>query len=118
MALLLQGTPEMHELLHCYEFTNALSFIQMSWVCVQCFPQQRGDAERMLHQRCGQDYLKNLLKPIFPFFIIIIISAHSAPHFDALSIVRRDWTEAITVWSISLFSVLSLPIWFLLSFMY
>ena len=30
-------------------------------------PQQRGNAERMLHQRCGQDYLKNLLKLILHF---------------------------------------------------
>lgn len=41
-------------------------------------PQQRGNAERMLHQGCGQDYLKNLLKLILHFFVIV--SAHSAPH--------------------------------------
>lgn len=31
-------------------------------------PQQRGNAERMLHLRCGQDYLKNLLKPVLHFY--------------------------------------------------
>lgn len=31
-------------------------------------PQQRGNAERMLHRRCGQDYLKNLLRLILFFF--------------------------------------------------
>lgn len=30
-------------------------------------PQQRGNAERMLHRRCGQDYLKNLLRLILFF---------------------------------------------------
>lgn len=35
--------------------------------------------QRMLHQGCGQDYLKNLLKLIFLFHFMI--SAHSAPHF-------------------------------------
>lgn len=46
------------------------------------------------------------------FFFIIY--AHSAPHTDGLSsIVLRDLNEAISVWSISLFSVLSLLIWVL-----
>lgn len=44
-------------------------------------PQQRGNAERMLHRRCGQDYLKNLLRLILFF---LIISAHAAPHNDSL----------------------------------
>lgn len=59
-------------------------------------PQQRGNAKRMLHQCCGQDYLKNLLKLILHF----IISAHSAPHMDGC-IVLMDLNEAISVWSIS-----------------
>lgn len=44
-------------------------------------PQQRGNAERMLHRRCGQDYLKNLLRLILFF---LIISAHAVPHNDSL----------------------------------
>lgn len=71
-------------------------------------PSKRGNAERMLHQCCGQDYLKNLLKLIRRF----MISAHSAPHTDRLwIIVLRDLNEAISVWSMSLFSVLTSSFW-------
>lgn len=108
MAVLLRGTTDMHELLHCYEFTNCSS----SSKCLACAcsaSQQRGNAERMLHQRCGQDYLKNLLELILHF----IISAHSAPHTDGLwSIVLRDLNEAISVWNMSLFSVPSSAFWY------
>ena len=108
MAVLLRGTTDMHELLHCYEFTSCSS----SSKCLACAcsaSQQRGNAERMLHQCCGQDYLKNLLKLVLHF----IISAHSAPHTDGLwSIVLRDLNEAISVWNMSLFSVLSSAVWY------
>lgn len=68
MAVLLQGTTDMHDLLHCYESTNgsssskclacACSASPATWQCCEC----------MLHQRCGQDYLKNLLKLILHFY--------------------------------------------------
>lgn len=46
-------------------------------------PQQHGNAKRMLHQCCGQDYQKNLLKLILHF----IISAHSAPHMEDCAVL-------------------------------
>lgn len=57
--------------------------------------QQRGNAKRMLHLRCGQDYLKNLLKPIRHYFLFSIIFLLVCTP----SIVPRDLNEAMSVWS-------------------
>lgn len=68
-----------------------LLIIQMSCVRVRAvLPQQRGNAERMLHQCCGQDYLKNLLKLILHF----MISAHSSPHMDGCIVLSEfEWSH-------------------------
>lgn len=69
--------PGMHEWLHCYESTSGSSSSQCLACACSASPATLQCCERMLHQGCGQDYLKNLLKLILHFFII---SAHSAPH--------------------------------------
>lgn len=68
MAVLLRGTTDMHELLHCYELNNGSSLSKCLACAYSASPATWQCCERMLHQYCGQDYLKNLLKLNLHFY--------------------------------------------------
>lgn len=100
----LQG---MHEWLHRYESTSGSSSSQCLACACSASPATLQCCERMLHQGCGQDYLKNLLKLILLFFFFLNHFCSFCTSWQTSS-VRMELNEAISVWNTSSFWLLSL----------